>query len=112
MNLCITVSVPAAVALSWLEEESNVTIRRKDCYDGFIGSIQNDGSNVFVNWVKANKIESVSTIISLIRNIPFRVFLTVHILTFAPFIYTNLDLINMLKTNVSISAYFEKMDFS
>lgn len=46
-------------ALSWLEEESNVTIRRKDCYDGFIGSIQNDGSNVFVNWVKANKIESL-----------------------------------------------------
>ncbi|XP_021776260.1 nicotinamidase 1-like [Chenopodium quinoa] len=46
-------------ALRWLEEESNVTIRRKDCYDGFIGSIQNDGSNVFVDWVKSNKIESL-----------------------------------------------------
>ncbi|CAO2815773.1 unnamed protein product [Amaranthus hypochondriacus] len=46
-------------ALRWLEEEPNVTIRRKDCYDGFIGSIQDDGSNVFVNWVKANKIETL-----------------------------------------------------
>lgn len=46
-------------ALRWLEEESNVTIRRKDCYDGFIGSIQEDGTNVFVNWVKTNKIKSL-----------------------------------------------------
>lgn len=46
-------------ALSWLEDESNATIRRKDCYDGFIGSIQEDGSNVFVDWVKSNKIQSL-----------------------------------------------------
>ncbi|KAK6135656.1 hypothetical protein DH2020_030593 [Rehmannia glutinosa] len=44
-------------ALSWIEEEPNVTIRRKDCYDGFVGSIQEDGSNVFVDWVKNNKIQ-------------------------------------------------------
>ncbi|KAF2294219.1 hypothetical protein GH714_008388 [Hevea brasiliensis] len=34
-------------ALQWLEKEPNVTIRRKDCFDGFLGSIQDDGSNVF-----------------------------------------------------------------
>ncbi|PIN18650.1 Pyrazinamidase/nicotinamidase PNC1 [Handroanthus impetiginosus] len=43
--------------LSWIEEEPNVTIRRKDCYDGFLGSIQEDGSNAFVDWVKNNKIQ-------------------------------------------------------
>lgn len=37
-----------------------MTIRRKDCYDGFIGSIQEDGSNLFVDWVKKNKIHTVS----------------------------------------------------
>ncbi|KAL9231918.1 hypothetical protein vseg_007078 [Gypsophila vaccaria] len=46
-------------ALRWLEQEPNVTIRRKDCYDGFIGSIQDDGSNAFVNWIKSNKIKSI-----------------------------------------------------
>lgn len=45
-------------ALKWLEEDQpNVTIRRKDCYDGFLGSYDEDGSNVFVDWVKANKIQ-------------------------------------------------------
>lgn len=46
-------------ALRWLEKEPNVTIRRKDCYDGFIGSIEEDGSNVFVEWVKSNNIKSL-----------------------------------------------------
>lgn len=46
-------------ALSWLEKEANVTIRRKDCYDGFLGSIQPDGSNVFVDWVKKNQIKTL-----------------------------------------------------
>lgn len=44
-------------ALRWIETKPNVTIRRKDCYDGFIGSIQEDGSNTFVDWVKNNKIQ-------------------------------------------------------
>lgn len=44
-------------ALEWLEKEPNVTIRRKDCYDGYIGSIQEDGSNVFADWVKTNNIQ-------------------------------------------------------
>ncbi|KAL0423162.1 UNVERIFIED_CONTAM: Nicotinamidase 1 [Sesamum radiatum] len=46
-------------ALQWLENEPNVTLRCKDCVDGFLGSLEKDGSNVFVNWVKANKIKSI-----------------------------------------------------
>ncbi|XAR53016.1 Nicotinamidase [Bertholletia excelsa] len=46
-------------ALRWLENESNVTIRRKDCYDGYLGSMEEDGSNVFVNWVKTNMIKTL-----------------------------------------------------
>ncbi|KAM0028517.1 putative nicotinamidase [Helianthus debilis subsp. tardiflorus] len=46
-------------ALQWLEKESNVTIRRKDCYDGYIGSMEEDGSNVFVDWVKNNNIQTL-----------------------------------------------------
>jgi len=36
-----------------------VTIRRKDCFDGFIGSIEPDGSNVFVDWVTSNNIKTM-----------------------------------------------------
>ncbi|CAI0448587.1 unnamed protein product [Linum tenue] len=46
-------------ALEWLEKEPNVTIRRKDCFDGFLGSIQEDGSNVFVDWVAKNAITTI-----------------------------------------------------
>lgn len=46
-------------SLKWLENEPNVIIRRKDCIDGFIGSLDRDGSNVFVNWVKSNEIKVV-----------------------------------------------------
>ena len=52
-------------ALQWLEKEPNVTIRRKDCYDGYIGSFDEDGSNVFVNWVKTNNIQTVSISLGL-----------------------------------------------
>lgn len=48
-------------ALRWLENEPNATLRRKDCIDGFLGSIEEDGSNVFVDWVKRNQIKVVST---------------------------------------------------
>ena len=47
-------------ALQWLENEPNVTLRCKDCIDGFLGSIEKDGSNVFVDWVKTNQIKVVS----------------------------------------------------
>ncbi|KAK7319492.1 hypothetical protein RJT34_04213 [Clitoria ternatea] len=46
-------------ALRWLENESNVTIRRKNCFDGYLGSVEEDGSNVFVDWVKKNKITTL-----------------------------------------------------
>lgn len=46
-------------ALQWLEKEPNVMIRRKDCYDGYIGSMEADGSNVFVDWVKNNDIRTL-----------------------------------------------------
>jgi nicotinamidase-related amidase len=58
---CITGSDESNLvpALRWIEEEGNVTIRRKDCYDGFVGSIEEDGSNIFVDWVKKNKIQQL-----------------------------------------------------
>ncbi|GAV70083.1 Isochorismatase domain-containing protein [Cephalotus follicularis] len=46
-------------ALQWLENEPNATLRRKDCIDGFLGSIEKDGSNVFVDWVKNNDIKAL-----------------------------------------------------
>ncbi|KAK7363068.1 hypothetical protein VNO77_05197 [Canavalia gladiata] len=46
-------------ALRWLENETNVTIRRKDCFDGYLGSMEEDGSNVFVDWIKTNKIKTL-----------------------------------------------------
>ncbi|KAJ4964471.1 hypothetical protein NE237_004355 [Protea cynaroides] len=45
--------------LQWLEKEQNVTIRRKECIDGFIGSIEEDGSNVLIDWVGTNKIKVI-----------------------------------------------------
>ncbi|CAL5197198.1 unnamed protein product [Lathyrus oleraceus] len=45
--------------LVWLENEPNATLRRKDCIDGFIGSYEKDGSNVFIDWVKSNQIKQV-----------------------------------------------------
>lgn len=45
--------------LEWLEGEPNVTLRRKDCIDGFVGSMENDGSNVFVKWGRANQLKAV-----------------------------------------------------
>ncbi|XP_068655470.1 nicotinamidase 1-like [Aristolochia californica] len=46
-------------ALEWLEKDPNVTCRRKDCIDGFIGAINEDGSNTFINWVKTKKIQLI-----------------------------------------------------
>lgn len=51
--------------LVWLEDQPNVTLRRKGCIDGFLGSVERDGSNVFVNWVKSNGIKSVSIVFAL-----------------------------------------------
>ncbi|KAF7829280.1 nicotinamidase 1-like [Senna tora] len=45
--------------LLWLENDPNATLRCKDCIDGFLGSIEKDGSNVFIDWVKNNKIKQI-----------------------------------------------------
>ncbi|KAK4795953.1 hypothetical protein SAY86_028279 [Trapa natans] len=45
--------------LKWLEKDPSVTLRRKDCINGFIGCMEKDGSNVFVDWVKNYQIKSV-----------------------------------------------------
>ena len=45
--------------LEWLEGELNVTLRLKDCIDGFVGSMETNGSNVFVDWVKTNQLQAV-----------------------------------------------------
>jgi len=37
-------------ALSWLENEANTTLVRKDCINGFVGAIAGDGSNRMVEW--------------------------------------------------------------
>ncbi|GAV90841.1 LOW QUALITY PROTEIN: Isochorismatase domain-containing protein [Cephalotus follicularis] len=46
-------------ALQWLENEPNATLRRKDYVDGFLGSIEKVGLNVFVDWVKNNDIKAL-----------------------------------------------------
>ncbi|GAB2232012.1 hypothetical protein Droror1_Dr00011032 [Drosera rotundifolia] len=46
-------------ALKWLEKEPNVILKPKDCINGFIGSIEKDGTNTFVDWVKSNQIKVV-----------------------------------------------------
>uniref|UniRef100_A0A0C9S550 TSA: Wollemia nobilis Ref_Wollemi_Transcript_13314_1096 transcribed RNA sequence n=1 Tax=Wollemia nobilis TaxID=56998 RepID=A0A0C9S550_9CONI len=45
--------------LEWLEKDPHAVIKPKDCINGFIGCIQKDGSNAFVDWVKANEIQVV-----------------------------------------------------
>lgn len=46
-------------ALQWLESEDCVTLMRKDCIDGFVGSMEKDGSNKFVDWVKEKQIKVI-----------------------------------------------------
>ncbi|KAL2905849.1 Nicotinamidase 1 [Bienertia sinuspersici] len=52
-------SILIILIIGWLEGETNVTIRLKDCIDGFLGSLEKDGSNVFVDWVKTNHLKAV-----------------------------------------------------
>uniref|UniRef100_M4FBP3 Isochorismatase-like domain-containing protein n=1 Tax=Brassica campestris TaxID=3711 RepID=M4FBP3_BRACM len=46
-------------ALQWLESESCPTLMRKDCINGFVGSMEKDGSNKFVDWVKEKQIKVI-----------------------------------------------------
>ncbi|XP_022741300.1 nicotinamidase 1 [Durio zibethinus] len=45
--------------LQWLENEPNATLRCKDCIDGYLSSIEKDGSNLFVDWIKDNQIKAI-----------------------------------------------------
>ncbi|MEM9025771.1 MAG: isochorismatase family protein [Verrucomicrobiota bacterium] len=45
--------------LSWFNAESSITQVRKDCINGFIGSIAPDGSNAFVDWAQKHAIEQI-----------------------------------------------------
>ncbi|TNE35106.1 MAG: isochorismatase family protein [Alphaproteobacteria bacterium] len=42
--------------LKWLERDKNTTLVKKDCINGFVGAIREDGSNAVVDWVKARNI--------------------------------------------------------
>lgn len=54
--------------LLWLENEPNATLRCKDCIDGFLGSIEKDGSNFFIDWVKSHQIKQVSIFLFCLPN--------------------------------------------
>ncbi len=45
--------------LAWLEQDRHATLVRKDCINGFVGSIQKDGSNRVVDWVNEHRLEEV-----------------------------------------------------
>jgi nicotinamidase-related amidase len=45
--------------LAWLENDSNATLVRKDCINGFVGAIAADGSNRAVDWVNRHKLEQI-----------------------------------------------------
>ena len=45
--------------LAWLENDKHSTLVRKDCINGFVGSIGPDGRNRVVDWTNANKLEEI-----------------------------------------------------
>jgi nicotinamidase-related amidase len=45
--------------LEWLEGDKHATLVRKDCINGFVGSIAPDGRNRVVDWVNQHKLEAV-----------------------------------------------------
>jgi nicotinamidase-related amidase len=45
--------------LEWLEQDRHTTLVRKDCINGFVGSIGPDGRNRVVDWVNQHKLEAV-----------------------------------------------------
>lgn len=45
--------------LAWLEGDANATLVRKDCINGFVGAIAEDGSNRVVEWVKRHGLAQV-----------------------------------------------------
>ena len=45
--------------LLWLEQDRHTTLVRKDCINGFVGSITKDGRNRVVDWVNEHRLEAV-----------------------------------------------------
>lgn len=45
--------------LAWLENDKHATLVRKDCINGFVGSITPDGRNRVVDWTNANRLEEI-----------------------------------------------------
>ncbi len=43
-------------ALEWLERDSAATLIRKDCINGFVGAIRQDGSNQVAEWINENRL--------------------------------------------------------
>lgn len=45
--------------LSWLNSDPQATLVRKDCINGFIGAAGPDGSNAFVAWANARRLQEL-----------------------------------------------------
>ncbi|MGH6960335.1 MAG: isochorismatase family protein [Dongiaceae bacterium] len=45
--------------LEWLAQDEHATLVRKDCINGFVGSIAPDGRNRAVDWVNRHQLEAV-----------------------------------------------------
>jgi len=43
--------------LTWLEDCPQATLWRKDCINGFVGAITEDGDNAVIRWVRENGLE-------------------------------------------------------
>jgi nicotinamidase-related amidase len=48
--------------LAWLEQDPHATLVRKDCINGFVGSIDKQGRNRVVDWVNQYRLEAVLTV--------------------------------------------------
>ncbi len=45
--------------LSWLENDAQTTLIRKDCINGFVGAMTGDGRNAVVDWVNRHHLGAV-----------------------------------------------------
>jgi nicotinamidase-related amidase len=45
--------------LEWLQSDPNATLVRKDCINGFVGAIAEDGTNRIVEWVNRHRLDSI-----------------------------------------------------
>ncbi len=45
--------------LAWLDSARHATLLRKDCINGFVGAIRDDGRNLVVDWVNRHGLQAV-----------------------------------------------------